>query len=416
MNLLHYILLCLLSNTIYALYGQLCSNHVQCGGGNNMCKAGRCGCQGHTQAVMNSAYMPECDAINVDACTFDDDCGGKYDSRICNMYGICECLEGTIYYRNKCYKTDLPIGNSFLKRCNSKYVLDILKDEKVIPICHPEDNVFCSTDLSLKSGNDIIVGRCICYPGFYSDNKTKLCRPKNEYIDANNLKQYKVLPGMFCHSDGDCIEGLYCKENFCQCPEPCVYNSTIESCDCGDYYDSYEYWDSHAHYVWQALVGSFLGLAISVGWCFAICFTIHKHNKKKIDGPNDGYQIDGIDNLEEQALNHLPNEVNQPTIVPVTEFSDNQNTGSTQLQASVPPYPVGSSTTDGATHYPPGASALSPASGKLPSHTIPQPYGPQPYRPQPSAAMYTPGSYDEPPPSYSESMAQDDIKSARQIS
>ncbi|CAL4076719.1 unnamed protein product, partial [Meganyctiphanes norvegica] len=101
----------------------------------------------------------------------------------------------------------------------------------------------------------------------------------------------------------------------------------------------------------------------------------------------------------------------------------------------VPPYPAGTSPMASGITYTPGAPPLSPAPGALPysldpgekvnpttfnaspyhanlASYAPQPYnlqpnGPQPYEPQPSAPMYVPGSYGEPPPSYSETLAQD---------
>ncbi|CAL4121633.1 unnamed protein product, partial [Meganyctiphanes norvegica] len=314
----HFILFCILFNTMYALYGMPCSRDYHCKGSNEECIAGRCGCQSHTRVHWGFDLKVECDDWNVDKCKNDRDCGTFMSIRICNKNGICECPPGFIWISLQCYKTDKPNATSFLKDCDHD-PKDMFDDDIIKLICHPEDNVFCSA------------GKCICYPGFYGDPETKRCRPKSEYIQDKNLSQYKVKPGMFCHSGADCIEGLKCNENFCRCPGGCVYKSSIESCDCGDYYDSDEYWDQS--YLWPSIVGTFLGLIITCGWCWPIL-----DNIDKISG--GGYQEN---NEDEQALNTLPKEVNQTVSVPVvlSETSDVQNTGSPQPQASVPPYRIG---------------------------------------------------------------------------
>ncbi|CAL4059410.1 unnamed protein product, partial [Meganyctiphanes norvegica] len=211
---------------------------------------------------------------------------------------------------------DKPSGNSFLKNCDHNIRLfssDTSRGDVVVPVCHSEDNVFCSTFLSMSFSSTYLEGKCICYPGFYGDPETKMCRLKSEYVKANNLSEYKVKPGFFCDSKDDCIEGLICKHNFCKCPDGCVYNATIESCDCGDYYDSDDYWEQS--YVWPSIVGSALGLMISICWCGIIIETCD--SPKKNNGSEDG--DDGENNAEGQMLNPILSEVNQPVSVPVVE-------------------------------------------------------------------------------------------------
>ncbi|CAL4166410.1 unnamed protein product [Meganyctiphanes norvegica] len=204
----YYNLSCILFDTTYSLYGMHCLRYgipfdKLCNETNMECIAatGRCGCQIHTQVHWGLDLKVECHEKWADRCHWRRDCGG-FPNRICNKDNICECSPDFIYIgSSQCYKTDKPNGASFLKDCDHRS-RNVLDKDKIVRICHPEDNVFCSTS-----------GKCICFPGFYGDPKTKLCLPKSEYIQANKLKQYKVKPRMFCHSDRDCIEGIECFEN-----------------------------------------------------------------------------------------------------------------------------------------------------------------------------------------------------------
>ncbi|XP_042871277.1 uncharacterized protein LOC122252726 isoform X2 [Penaeus japonicus] len=160
---------------------------------------------------------------------------GCQGNQVC-FGGHCKCASRMLSINDECRTV-----SDFKEECSSYTAL-----------CDISSNLSCARDT------------CACIKSHWFNNETGSCKHKLEYLTANNITEYKVRPGVYCRTPGDCITGLNCTDFLCTCPESCEYHQDKEVCDCGD---------DGVSVVWPTVVGIFLGATIVFCWIGAITAT-----------------------------------------------------------------------------------------------------------------------------------------------
>ncbi|XP_076031874.1 uncharacterized protein LOC143019775 isoform X2 [Oratosquilla oratoria] len=98
---------------------------------------------------------------------------------------------------------------------------------------------------------------------------TASCQSRAEYMNLNNLTEYKVTHNVYCTNSSECLEGLTCAANYtCSCPTMCPYLKERSVCDCG--------LDDG---LWgPCLIGIGFGLLIVICWSYRIGRLIRMFN------------------------------------------------------------------------------------------------------------------------------------------
>ncbi|CAL4205510.1 unnamed protein product [Meganyctiphanes norvegica] len=122
--------------------------------------------------------------------------------------------------------------------------------------------------------------RCKCTIELYPLEANRICESKGSYVTEHNLTSYKVMPGVYCYFDYDCITGLDWHDVTSACPHPCTFDNKTSACDCGDV--SVLEGTSPA-----ILVGVFGGLIIVYFWAYMIKKTMNGQPKQNINSHYD---------------------------------------------------------------------------------------------------------------------------------
>lgn len=218
--------------------GRLCSSDAECksrSGGEVCGEEGYCVCRDAEALRYDSLklLMPKCDAGG----SFSSKCGGDQQTcpknAFCNTNNTCVCLDGHVFFMDEC----IP-GKS------SKALELCRKDDALLFFCDFHDGLVCRG------------GKCHCFPDFYLNYTNRKCERQSDYLEAHNMTEYRVKPGLYCRKGADCIEGLVCKDFKCACPQQCEYDEEVEVCDCG----------SSVSLAGPIIVGGILGLLIIGFW------------------------------------------------------------------------------------------------------------------------------------------------------
>lgn len=139
---------------------------------------------------------------------------------------------------------------------------------------------------------------CRCTKDFYPVESTPAyCESKQVFVKKHNLTSYKVIHGVYCYNNYDCITGLICYRNKCACKYRCVYDETTQSCDCKE---ETEWWqDDRGQPLWKHRLFQIV-IVVSICGIFFLLFcakAIHsrhplssarkQHNPKIVYAPDE---------------------------------------------------------------------------------------------------------------------------------
>ncbi|XP_042882063.1 uncharacterized protein LOC122259385 [Penaeus japonicus] len=221
--------------------GQTCTSDHNCSRSTEECVQGWCSCSENAFLQLDlSTLTPECKVFSSVACKT----ASCPKNSMCTKDGICACMDGYFKIGAECKKG---------------------RFQEILEPCFVEDGEVFACDLSKYSM--CLSGKCVCFETLFFNKSSGECEPKSEFLRANNISEYRVMPGNYCRNDSDCIEGLECTGFECSCPSYCRYKEEQSSCDCGAVGFSYE----------PIILGCVLGLATIGFWTWMIKRTILKH-------------------------------------------------------------------------------------------------------------------------------------------
>nr|XP_027216623.1 uncharacterized protein LOC113809282 [Penaeus vannamei] len=202
-----------------------CNQTVACQPVTEECVHGVCECQ-------KNHYISFTTNLEI-LCTPAPACSPDCEENQACIDGHCYCERGRVYVNDRC-----RLMAGFRKHCSTYAVL-----------CDISANLSCAKST------------CMCLETHWFDPETNSCQHKQQYLDANNVTEYKVRPEEYCRTPSDCITGLNCTDFLCKCPESCEFKQDKEVCDCGD---------AEVSITWPVIVGIFLGIIIVSCWAGAI--------------------------------------------------------------------------------------------------------------------------------------------------
>ncbi|KAB7494573.1 hypothetical protein Anas_07171 [Armadillidium nasatum] len=133
-----------------------------------------------------------------------------------------------------------------------------------------------------------------------------MCEPDHsKHLVRRKREPGKALPGETCHLSGNCVEGLYCIADKCQCPNPCEYKKDEGVCDCGEI--DYEF------PIAAKVLTAVLSILSVCMWTYFILKTKNKH-KNTPTNTDENFDVNGP--LEMNPLN----QPNKPELVGENNF------------------------------------------------------------------------------------------------
>ncbi|XP_037773805.1 thrombomodulin-like isoform X1 [Penaeus monodon] len=221
--------------------GQKCSMNDSCSRLSEECVEGTCICKENAVLMLDQySLAPKCLLSSSKPCEIDN-CP---ENSICSEDRTCKCDYGYLIVDGKCKKG---------------------KFQEILEPCFVENREIFSCDFHKRSLCKS--GKCVCFDAFFLDKASGTCKPQAEFLKANNLTEYRVMPGSYCRNNSDCIEGLSCVDFECACPGSCKYKEEKALCDCGAVRIPYD----------TITLGIILGLLIIEFWRQMIKRTINRH-------------------------------------------------------------------------------------------------------------------------------------------